>query len=101
MIQSLLFNLLLVSFAMAEETVSATGHGNAWKFGTGGGVLGFVVLVLDIIVFMEVLKSNRPPTHKLLWCLIVFLFPILGLVIYWLFSEREKHRGSGGYEAIV
>jgi hypothetical protein len=52
-------------------------------------------------IAVEVLKSNRPPSHKLLWCLIVFLFPILGLVVYWLFSNRESHNsGSGSYEAI-
>ncbi|KUJ17098.1 uncharacterized protein LY89DRAFT_685052 [Mollisia scopiformis] len=100
MIQQILLNLFLVSLAMAEETVSTSQHGNAWKYGTGGGLLGFVILILDIMVFMEVLKSNRPPSHKLLWCVVVFLFPILGLVFYWLFSNREKHMGSGGYEAI-
>ncbi|KAH8766336.1 hypothetical protein F5882DRAFT_413924 [Hyaloscypha sp. PMI_1271] len=100
MFSSILLNLLLVSFAVAEETLSATTHGNTWKYGTSGGVLGFIVLILDILVFMEVLKSNRPPSHKLLWCVFVFVFPILGFVVYWLFSNREAHTGSGSYEAI-
>jgi len=86
---------------MAEGTFTTTVYENAWKYGTGGGVVGFIILILDIMVFMEVLKSNRPPSHKLLWCVVVFLFPILGLVIYWLFSNREAHMGSGGYEAIA
>ncbi|KAF8859465.1 hypothetical protein BDZ45DRAFT_673226 [Acephala macrosclerotiorum] len=86
---------------MAEETLTTTAHGNSWKYGTGGGVLGFIVLILDIMVWMEVLKSNRPPSHKLIWCVGVFLFPVVGLIVYWLFSEREKHAGSGGYEAIA
>lgn len=51
--QSLLINLLLVSFALAEETVAATQHGNAWKYGTGGGVVGFIILILDIMVFSK------------------------------------------------
>ena len=114
-------------FALAfAQPIETAGHGNAWKYGSGGGVIGFIVLILDIIVFsmsplsllslsvlflhlnqsnhlspVEVLKSNRPPSHKLLWCLVVFLFPILGLVIYWLFSNRQAHNsGSGSYEAI-
>jgi hypothetical protein len=46
---------------MAEEIVTAMNdhhhHGNAWKFGTGGGLLGFVVLILDILVFSMWLPS--------------------------------------------
>ncbi|KAL3420454.1 hypothetical protein PVAG01_08953 [Phlyctema vagabunda] len=97
---SMLLQFSLLSLAMADETLKTTSHGNAWKYGSGGGVIGFIVLILDILVFIEVLKSNRPPSHKLLWCLIVFLFPIVGMVIYWLFSNRSAHAGSGSYEAL-
>jgi len=64
-------------------------------------ILGFIVLILDIIVWLEVLKSNRPVPHKVLWCVVVFIFPIIGLVLYYLFGERAKHTGSGGYESIA
>jgi hypothetical protein len=114
---SMLVQLSLLSFAMAEETSIISSHGNAWKYGSGGGLIGFIVLILDIIVFstsrlirrddrantssaVEVLKSNRPPSHKLLWCVVVFLFPIGGLILYWLFSDRTAHAGSGQYEVI-
>jgi hypothetical protein len=114
---SLLSILSLLSLTMAEETLSTSSHGNVWKYGSSGGLIGFIVLILDIIVFstsrfihhgdrantlsaVEVLKSNRPPSHKLLWCVVVFLFPILGLILYWLFSDRAAHAGSGTYEAI-
>ncbi|CAD6446525.1 34b6a205-fad3-48a6-926b-be6a0e883212 [Sclerotinia trifoliorum] len=99
---TLAFLLQFFFFALTfAAPVEIAGHGNAWKYGSGGGVIGFIVLILDIIVFIEVLKSNRPPSHKLLWCLVVFLFPILGLIIYWLFSNRQAHNsGSGSYEAI-
>lgn len=49
---------------------------------------------------VEVLKSNRPPLHKVLWCLVVFLFPIVGMVIYWLFSNRAEHNSRGSYEPL-
>jgi hypothetical protein len=57
----------------------------------GANQSGFVV---------EVIKSNRPVTHKLAWAVGVFIFPVLGLIVYWLFSNREQHNRSGGYEAI-
>jgi hypothetical protein len=44
------FFLFTVAFA-APIVVETTGHGNAWKYGSGGGVIGFVVLILDILVF--------------------------------------------------
>lgn len=71
-----------------------------WQYGTGGGIVGFIVLILDIIVWIEILKSNRPTSHKLLWCLLVFIFPIVGLIIYWLFSNRAAHNTRGDYEPI-
>ncbi|TLS28137.1 hypothetical protein PpBr36_01988 [Pyricularia pennisetigena] len=92
--------LLTHAAPIAEETLTATGHGNAWQYGTGGGILGLIVLILDVIAFIEILGSNREPSGKLLWCLVVFLFPIVGMVIYYLFSNRASH-GSSGYEPVA
>ncbi|TVY54877.1 hypothetical protein LSUE1_G009448 [Lachnellula suecica] len=91
----------LFTLTMASPTLSTASHGDALRYGTGGGILGFVVLVLDILVWMEVLKSSRPPLHKVLWCVVVFIFPIVGLVVYWLFSNRAQHNSGSGYEAIA
>ncbi|KAK1976848.1 hypothetical protein LZ30DRAFT_692593 [Colletotrichum cereale] len=113
--------LLAVAAPISNPTLETAAHGNTWQYGTGGGILGFVVLVLDIIVFrtypllssksvlcpnraphlVEVLKSDRPVSHKILWCLVVFLFPIVGMVIYWLFSNRAAHNSRSGYETIA
>lgn len=45
--------LLTHAAPIAEETLTATGHGNAWQYGTGGGILGLIVLVLDVIAFSK------------------------------------------------
>jgi len=96
----LLFQLLsLLSLAAAAPVTTAGHHGaQPWHYGAGGGVVGFIVLILDIIVFIEVLQSNRGVPEKVLWCLLVFLFPIGGMIIYWLFSNRTAHKT--GYETI-
>ncbi|KLU86322.1 hypothetical protein MAPG_05336 [Magnaporthiopsis poae ATCC 64411] len=91
--------LLASAAPLAEDVVTATGHGNAWQYGTGGGILGLIVLILDIIVLIEVFKSNRTPAGKLIWGLVVFLFPVIGLIIYWLFSDRAGH--NAGYEPVA
>ncbi|KAI0017455.1 hypothetical protein F4780DRAFT_755516 [Xylariomycetidae sp. FL0641] len=95
----LCLSVLAFAAPIADETFTTTSQ-NPWQYGAGGGVLGFIVLVLDIIVWIEVLKSNRPTSHKLLWCLLVFLFPVVGIIIYWLFSNRAAHN-SGGYEPVA
>nr|POE58988.1 hypothetical protein CFP56_24258 [Quercus suber] len=90
---------LALAAPLANEISASQNGGNAWKYGTGGGIIGFIVLFLDIIVWIEVLKSNRPVLHKLLWALLVFIFPIGGIIIYWLFSNREAHKSD--YEPIA
>ncbi|KAF8948986.1 hypothetical protein BGZ52_006316 [Haplosporangium bisporale] len=64
-----------------------------------GGFLGLVILILDLIAVFEVLNSNRTVSSKLLWSLLIFLFPVFGLIIYFLFANREEH--NGGYESIA
>lgn len=58
----LLSHLLLATFASALPTgdVTTTTAGNSWQYGTGGGILGLIVLVLDIIVF----GTRHPPSQS-------------------------------------
>ncbi|KAI9012479.1 hypothetical protein CLU79DRAFT_770164, partial [Phycomyces nitens] len=56
-----------------------------------GGVLGLIVLILDLIVIFEVINSSRAVSGKLGWSLLVFFFPVGGLVLYFLFSDRAVH----------
>ncbi|KAK4184848.1 hypothetical protein QBC35DRAFT_476902 [Podospora australis] len=103
---SFLSQLLLAAFALAaplkeDSTITVKTVGNAWQYGTGGGILGLIVLILDIIVFVEVLQSNRPASSKIIWCLVVFLFPIVGMVVYYVFSNRSAHSNRSGYETLT
>ncbi|KAK7189584.1 hypothetical protein DPSP01_001578 [Paraphaeosphaeria sporulosa] len=99
MFQFVLAALLQLSLGLLVEAAPVTAQGTSWQGPTGGGVVGFIVLVLDIIAWVEIVKSNRPPLNKVIWCLVVFLFPIVGMLIYYLFSNRAAHNDSG-YEAI-
>lgn len=47
----LFLTALAVAAPVADQTVVTTAGGNAWQYGTGGGILGLIVLILDIIVF--------------------------------------------------
>ena len=50
-------------------------------------------------IAVEIVQSSRPVPHKLLWAVGVFIFPILGAIVYFLFSNRGAHRR--GYETIT
>ncbi|CAF1379225.1 unnamed protein product [Adineta steineri] len=48
-----------------------------------GGVLGLIILILDLIAIFELLKSGgRGVCSKLIWILIIIFFPIGGLILY-------------------
>ncbi|KAI8080419.1 hypothetical protein BDF21DRAFT_418978, partial [Thamnidium elegans] len=63
-----------------------------------GGLVGLIILILDLIVIFEVMNSNREITGKLGWSLLVFFFPVVGLILYFLLSGRSEHNAR--YEAI-
>ncbi|CAF0989935.1 unnamed protein product [Rotaria sordida] len=54
----------------------------------GGGIGGLIVLILDIIAIVDVLRSPRGIVGKLLWILLIILFPIGGLII-WVLCGRK------------
>jgi len=97
---TLFLQLCLAALALAAP-MTATGMNPSQQYGTGGGVVGFIILVLDILVWIEVIKSSRPTSHKLGWCVLVFLLPVIGPICYYLFSDRAKYnQGAGGYEVL-
>ena len=53
------------------------------------GLLGLVVLVLDIIAIVDILKGNKSTGFKLLWILLVLIFPLIGMVLYFLIGKKQ------------
>lgn len=61
---NMLLQLSLAALALGApiaQDISATTAGNSWQYGTGGGIIGFIVLVLDIIVFSTPAPFPRSP----------------------------------------
>nr|WP_099018754.1 PLDc N-terminal domain-containing protein [Marinicella litoralis] len=57
-------------------------------YGWGGGIIGLIILILDIIAIIEVVNSSRPVEQKLLWVLIILLLPLLGLILYYVIGKK-------------
>jgi hypothetical protein len=54
-----------------------------------GGVLGLVILVLDIIAIIDILGGSGSASHKLLWFIVVFFLPVLGMILYFLIGKNR------------
>jgi putative effector of murein hydrolase LrgA (UPF0299 family) len=55
----------------------------------GGSIIGLLVLILDIYVIIEIFKSGKDMTTKILWTLLILFFPIVGLIIYLLLGRNK------------
>lgn len=53
-----------------------------------GGILGLVVLVLDIIAIVDALKSSMDTGKKALWIILILVLPVIGMVLYFLIGKK-------------
>ena len=55
-----------------------------------GGLLGLVVLILDVWAIVNVIGSNAGDGKKVLWIVLVLLLPMLGFILWLLFGPRSR-----------
>jgi hypothetical protein len=53
-----------------------------------GGILGLLILVLDIIALVDVLKSSMDTGKKALWIILILVLPVIGMVLYFLIGKK-------------
>jgi hypothetical protein len=56
------------------------------------GVLGLIHLALVVWAAVSILGSNTTQGKKVLWILLVLVFPVVGLII-WLVAGPRSRRG--------
>ena len=54
------------------------------------GILGLVILIADIYAIVMILQSSSKTVEKVLWALVVFLLPLIGLIIWYLAGPGKK-----------
>jgi hypothetical protein len=59
---------------------------------TFNGLIGLIILALDIWAIINVLKSGAGTGAKILWVLLIILLPVLGLVIWAIAGPRGNVR---------
>ena len=58
--------------------------GNFWSY----GFCSALIVVLDVVALLEVLKSDRSSGDKIIWTVIIVLFPFLGCIFYYFFGRK-------------
>ena len=54
-----------------------------------GGLVSILVLILVIWALVDILKSRRDNTWKLIWVIVCLLLPLLGPVLYYFLGRQS------------
>ncbi|PKP76636.1 MAG: hypothetical protein CVT81_13680 [Alphaproteobacteria bacterium HGW-Alphaproteobacteria-3] len=58
-------------------------------FGDGyTGILGIIILILDIYAIIRIVQSGAEPLWKAIWIVIVILLPVIGLILWFLLGPK-------------
>lgn len=55
---------------------------------TFGGLLGLIILILDIYAIIKVVQSSASVGMKALWIVIILFLPIIGLILWWFLGPK-------------
>ena len=50
--------------------------------------VALLILVIDIIVIIDILRSNKDNEKKILWIIAVVFLPVLGPIFYYVFRKN-------------
>jgi len=53
-----------------------------------GGILGLIILALDIWAIIKVIGSGATTGAKVLWVLVILLLPVVGLILWFLMGPK-------------
>lgn len=54
------------------------------------GLLGLIILILDIWAIVNVIASNNGVFSKIIWVIVILILPILGFLIWLIFGPRRN-----------
>lgn len=54
-----------------------------------GGLLGLIILILDVYAIVKIVGSGTSTGSKVLWVVLILLLPVLGFIL-WLLAGPSK-----------
>jgi hypothetical protein len=55
-----------------------------------GGVVGLIILALDIWAIVTIIQGRGPTDRKILWIVVILVLPVIGLVLWLLLARRAR-----------
>jgi phosphotransferase system glucose/maltose/N-acetylglucosamine-specific IIC component len=52
-------------------------------------LVALLILIIDVIVVIDILKSNKDNEKKMLWIIAVVFLPILGPILYYFIGKKQ------------
>lgn len=53
-----------------------------------GRLIGLLILVIDVVVIIDIIKSNKDSEKKILWVIAVLFLPVLGPLLYYIIGKK-------------
>ena len=52
------------------------------------GLLGLIIFILNIVAIVKTIQSSETAGIKLLWVLLIFILPVIGLILWYFMGPR-------------
>jgi hypothetical protein len=52
-------------------------------------LLALLILLVDVIVVIDILKTDKDNEKKMLWIIAVVFLPVLGPILYYFIGKRQ------------
>lgn len=52
-------------------------------------LIALLIIVVDVIVIIDILRSNKDMEKKILWIIAVVFLPVLGPVLYYIIGKGK------------
>jgi hypothetical protein len=59
-----------------------------------GGILGLIIIALDVWAIVNIIGSGSSIAGKILWIIAILLLPLAGLVAWFLVGPRKKRAAA-------
>jgi hypothetical protein len=54
------------------------------------GIVGLMILALDIWAIVNIIQGRGPTDRKVLWIVVILVLPVIGLVLWLLLARRAR-----------
>jgi hypothetical protein len=83
-------HLALLGFVSLTLAGCGTTLGDRMREPLGGGLCGLIILILNIVALVEIWRSSRDTGNKIIWSLVIWLLPLIGLILYYFIGRRSR-----------